>query len=189
MHPSSRTHLLTVLACTCIHTAELQRSCVNAVLTPTGLCSRWASRRSCSPHLLGRAELQSEGSLETLTQPPPLPCISASSALNLPSPSPPSGFCLRAYPPHFGFFFFSVTSLELVSELRLFRELSTPWEVWACLSWGPRLPLFMALGCHTCALPWPIRCPRYPVRINRPVGSTVASPDLGRPASKSGQAL
>lgn len=30
MHPSSRTQLLTVLVCTRIHTAEVQRSCVSA---------------------------------------------------------------------------------------------------------------------------------------------------------------
>lgn len=108
------------------------------------------------PSLASRGRASFYGFLGDPPRPPPLTCTTAGSALNLPSMSFPSGLSLQAYPPHFGFFFQCtmhldsrgrVTSWELVSELGLFRELSTLGEVWAC-PWGLRLPLLMTLGCH-----------------------------------------
>lgn len=66
-----------------------------------------------------------------------------------------------------------VSTLELVSELSFLESclcLGTSGPV----SQGLRLPLFVALGCHTRTLPWPVRCPRYPVHL------TVTSPDPSR---------
>lgn len=177
MHAPSHAPILTVLACTCMHTAQVHR-------LPCGCtCNTPAHTRRAGQHLLGLAEellpsLASRGRasfygfLGDPPRPPPPTCTTAGSALNLPSMSFPSGLSLRAYPPHFGFFFQCamrldsrgrVTSWELVSELGLFRELSTLGEVWAC-PWGLRLPLLMTLGCHVHGLPRAARTPG-PVHI------------------------
>lgn len=146
-------------------------------------CNTHAHTRRAGQHLLGLAEellpsLASRGRASFYSflgdppRPPPLTCTTAGSALNLPSMSFPSGLSLRAYPPHFGFFFQCamhldsmgrVTSWELVSELGLFRELSTLGEVWACPR-GLRLPLLMTLGCCVHRLPLAARSPG-PVHI------------------------